>query len=259
LPKAPFAQFSPIKTRSGEIGSDVAAVLSRQIVHPMKSVLGVVLNGFWAVSPNNQALAEAVTGALTNIVRSLLEYVLNGVFCSVEIRETYQDGSLAPEVGGGWEGAETYGVNGQRQPLRYRVYRRSGLLDGVPTETFAGLVSGPVLGLLQDYAAYRDAVREYRGFGAAQEVDQVDHLSTKFDARQGAITVTVVSDWSTLDVPSIPVLRAYCNGVPTVLTCVDAHGTRRQYQGRIDRVAANAPVWVLSNYGGFYYSGMDAK
>jgi hypothetical protein len=262
LTKMPFAYASPVKARSGDIGSDVAAAVSRQIVQPMKSALGVVLNGLWAVSPNNQPLVEAVSGTLTHLVRSVLECLLNGVFWSVEIRETYPDGTLDPEseLGPGWPSIETYKTGGTTQALQYRVYRRAGLLDVVSTPDFTELVtSSLVTGLLQDYASYRDAISEYSGFGVAQEVDKVHEPTTSFDTAQQAIDVKVTVDSNGIDLRSVPVIRAYYNGVPTVLTCANTQGDQRQYEGRIELAPQDGRVWVVSNYGGMSYTGLRGK
>lgn len=246
--KAPFASYSPVVVRPDDVAGEMAATLSRHIVQPVRSMLSVVLNGLWAFSPNNQALVDAASGSVSHMLQSILEGVIGGVLWSFELHETYVDGSLADkdDLLSSWRSGETYGT-GLR--LQYCLYRRPGFFANVTSDALKALLEiDTVQQLLQDYAAYREALVEYRGVGFTWNPDKITFDAT-FDATGVAITAT--SSWGNMRIPSVPVLRAYCNGIPAVLTPAQGPSTagKRAYGGRIDNVTIG-PVWVRSNYGG---------
>lgn len=256
LPKLDFANPFASKVRADDIGDDVAATLSRQIVQPMKSVLGVVLNGVWAFSPNNQPLVEVVTGFLAHIVRSLLEFLMHDLFWSFEIHETYRDDQPRDDevLMFEWQAGE---ASQDGTKLVYRVYRREGILAGVLGSELKKLLDGSetLKNLLKDYAAYREAVREYSGPLAYGVVSDQVKATTELAGK--TLTVKAEAKWKNLAIPSLPVLRAYYDGSPIVLVPKGGDAKSQNYEGRFDNASGDGQVWIRSNYGGSYYTGLD--
>jgi len=257
LPKMDFANPFAKSVRADDMGDDVAATLSRQIVQPMKSVLGVVLNGVWAFSPNNRALVETISGFLGHVVRSLLEFLMHDLFWSFEIHECYgadkaRDGALLMPP---WKAGETAQDGGV---LEYRVFRRAGVLGEVESDVLGNLLTGSptLMNLLKDYAAYREALRDYRGLLAYGVVSDEVKATTDFSGT--TLTVKAESKWKNLTIPSIPVLRAYYNGLPIVLVAKGGDTKSQTYEGRFDNAPGDGQVWIRSNYGGSHVTGLNS-
>lgn len=217
----------------------------------MKSLLTVSLEGIWDFTPNNEELVEVVGGTVSHFFRTLLEGFFSGLFGSFELHETYQKGDLwaKDKQLKVWEPGEEYG---NKKKLRFSMYLRPGLFAKAELDAFQTILKDPtVFGLWQDYAAYRQALRNYRGVGFTREPDEVKLISIKFSANSVAISVS--SDWNKKDFPSVPVLRASCNGESIILTPTQDgpydHKTNMGYKGILP-VNSKGQVWVYSNYGG---------
>lgn len=250
LPKLDFANPFAASVRADDFGDEVAATIARQIAQPLKAVLGVALNGVWIFTPNNQPLVEAVSGFLAHAVRSLIEFLLRDLFWSVEIHETYENDTSQNDKLVKIDPWDT----GERCPdgpkLVYRVYRHYGLLGNLEADTIGTLLTGSplLLDLLKDFVAYRAAIREYEGtLALGVPSDDVSAKAT-FDGK--TLVVTAKSDWTNLTIPSKPVLRAYYEGKPIVLTPESGDAHTETYTGRFPNSVGGGQLWVGSNYGG---------
>jgi hypothetical protein len=253
LPKLDFAKAFVVRVRADDLAGDLAANLSRQLAFPLKSALGVVLNGIWAVSPNNTPLVEAASSTIANLIQTAVEYAVRDLLGTCEVHESY-DQAASDDVVYQWLSDETYD-NGKL--LYYTVYRRPGLVQHALADLLQAVLNDPkdplqpiLTSLLKDYVAYRAAVRAYRPLEFIGDSDRLKGTATMAN---GTIIVTAKSTWSDVTYPSTPVVRAYYCGVPYVLTPGGpyvAGQTAQDYAGSIT-LAAGGRVWFVSNYGGY--------
>lgn len=255
LPKLDFARAFVVSVRADDLAGDLAANLSRQLAFPLKSALGVALNGIWAVSPNNTPLVEAASSTIATLIQTAVEYAVRDLLGTCEVHESY-DQAASDDVVYQWLSDEKYD-NGK--PLYYTVYRRPGLVQHALADLLQVVLNDPtypqpiLTSLLKDYVAYRAAVRAYRPLEFIGDSDRLKGTATMAN---GTITVIAQSTWSDVTYPSTPVVRAYYCGVPYVLTPGGpyvAGQTAQNYTGSIT-LAAGGRVWFVSNYGGYSWS-----
>ena len=231
---------APAAPQPFDFRGDMAATAARGATQPVMSIAAVALNGFWEVSPNNRALVDAVSGLVGHMIRALCEHVLSGILHLFEIFEMYPDDQLREARYHklvDWD-TETK-LDGK--PLKLGVFLdlhvAYPLVDHTKDldnelkalkEKLVDLLKPDMvlLKLLKDYAAYREAVMDFRGPRFDATVDAIEEftlhtvekLETASDDESESLRVEVTLNTDDVDGPSMPVVRAFVgDSAPVVL------------------------------------------
>jgi hypothetical protein len=254
LPKLEWAHPFHGKVRHDDMAAEFAITFSRHFSYQIKSVTGLVARGFWEVSSHNEALVETVSAIASNLFSSLIESFLHNLLWSVEIHETYGESSQAAV----WRWNTREKADGAGA-LAYQVYVRPGLLSDVEAAALKKLFdrkeADVLKKLLADYGAYADALRPYRAVDMTDAAKDEVAIAAVAGDKSGSVKVTATSTYPTT-FPSIPVLRAYCNGKPLVMKkSGPANGGSQGYEctfvpSDLFSVTKGDTIYVRSNYGG---------
>jgi hypothetical protein len=249
IPTAEWAQRF-LKLRADDRGNQFSLTFSRHLGYQVKAVAGLVFRGFWAINTLNAALVEAIASVLGNLFGGLFEAALRDLLWSVEIHEVYPDQKLNAAAWT-WDTQET--INGDAtQHLKYGVFIRANVLEEAERPLLQKLITSfsTLQALLKDYGAYMDSLRDY-------QPDEVVSVTTDTvsvtDVSRASTTATVKATSSfPAEFPSIPVLRAYCDGQYVVMQKVSSQAKAKgaSYVAKLTDLTPGSTLSVRSNYGG---------